>query len=61
MLQTTLGLCGTLLLTAGVAVLGFAFTLVLPEPGGRSLGEIAVHIPAPAIGHPLTAEKARVP
>jgi PHS family inorganic phosphate transporter-like MFS transporter len=60
-LQTTLGLRGTLLLTAGVAVLGFALTLVLPEPAGRSLEDIAVHIPAPAIGHPLTAEQAQVP
>jgi hypothetical protein len=49
-LQTTQGLRGTLLLTAGVAVLGFSLTLVLPEPGGRSLEDIAVHIPAPAIG-----------
>ena len=36
-LQTSLGLRGTLLLTAGVSVLGFALTLVLPEPAGRSL------------------------
>ena len=40
-LQTSLGLRGTLLLTAGVAVLGFALTLVLPEPAGRSLDDIA--------------------
>jgi MFS family permease len=39
-LQTSLGLRGTLALTAGVAVLGFALTLVLPEPAGRSLDEI---------------------
>jgi hypothetical protein len=32
---------GTLALTAGVAVLGFALTLVLPEPAGLSLDEIA--------------------
>ena len=31
---------GTLLLTAGVAVLGFALTLVLPEPAGRSLEDM---------------------
>ncbi len=40
-LQGSMGLRGTLLLTAGVAVLGFALTLVLPEPAGRSLDEIA--------------------
>jgi MFS transporter, PHS family, inorganic phosphate transporter len=40
-LSSSLGLRGTLLLTAGVAVLGFALTLVLPEPAGRSLEEIA--------------------
>jgi PHS family inorganic phosphate transporter-like MFS transporter len=40
-LQSSFGLRGTLLLTAGVAVLGFALTLVLPEPAGLSLDEIA--------------------
>jgi MFS transporter, PHS family, inorganic phosphate transporter len=40
LLQTSLGLRGTLLLTAGVAVLGFALTLVLPEPAGRSLEDM---------------------
>jgi MFS transporter, PHS family, inorganic phosphate transporter len=40
-LQTSLGLRGTLLLTAGVSVAGFALTLVLPEPSGRSLDDIA--------------------
>ncbi len=44
-LQTTLGLRGTLLLTAGVSVSGFALTLVLPEPAGRSLEDIAVSTP----------------
>jgi MFS family permease len=39
-LQTSLGLRGTLLLTAGVAVAGFALTLVLPEPAGVSLEEM---------------------
>ena len=29
-----------LLLTAGVAVLGFALTLILPEPAGRSLEDM---------------------
>ena len=40
-LQTSLGLRGTLLLTAGVSVLGFALTRVLPETSGVSLEEIA--------------------
>jgi len=46
-LQTTLGLRGTLLLTAAVSVLGFALTLVLPEPAGRSLEDISVSTPGP--------------
>ena len=40
LLQTSLGLRGTLLLTAGVSVCGFALTLVLPEPAGISLEEM---------------------
>jgi MFS transporter, PHS family, inorganic phosphate transporter len=36
LLNSSLGLRGTLLLTAGVSVLGFALTLVLPEQAGRS-------------------------
>jgi MFS transporter, PHS family, inorganic phosphate transporter len=47
-LQSSLGLRGTLLLTALVAGLGFALTLVLPEPAGRSLDEIAAGLPGPA-------------
>lgn len=35
-LQGTLGLRGTLLLTAGVSVLGTLLTLILPEPAGRT-------------------------
>ena len=42
-LQSSLGLRGTLLLTAGVSVLGALLTLVLPEPAGRSLEEISAH------------------
>ncbi len=53
-LQSSLGLRGTLLLTAGVAVLGFALTLVLPEPAGRSLEDIA------ASRHALAARPLRV-
>jgi MFS family permease len=44
-LQTSFGLRGTLLLTAAVSVLGFALTLVLPEPAGRSLEDITVSTP----------------
>ena len=44
----SLGLRGTLLLTAGVAVSGFALTFVLPEPAGRSLEDIAIGTPAMA-------------
>ena len=41
LLQHSLGLRGTLLLTAGVSALGALLTLVLPEPAGRSLEEIS--------------------
>ncbi len=41
LLQSSFHLRGTLLLTAGVAVVGALLTLVLPEPAGRSLEEIA--------------------
>jgi MFS transporter, PHS family, inorganic phosphate transporter len=40
-LNSALGLRGTLLLTAGVSVLGLALTFVLPEPTGLSLDQIA--------------------
>ncbi|MGH3274766.1 MAG: MFS transporter [Streptosporangiaceae bacterium] len=40
LLQTSLGLRGTLLLTAAVSVAGLALTLVLPEPAGLSLDEL---------------------
>jgi hypothetical protein len=63
-LQTSLGLRGTLLLTAGVAVLGFALTFVLPEPAGRSLEDIALSAPGRADTgtRPLPiADKAPVP
>ncbi len=43
LLNDWLGLRGTLLLTAGVAVLGLALTLVLPEPAGRSLEDMPLH------------------
>ena len=40
LLNDWFGLRGTLLLTAALAVLGFALTLVLPEPAGRSLEDM---------------------
>lgn len=40
-LQPSLGLRGTLLLTAGISVLGLLLTLVLPEPAGQSLDEVS--------------------
>ncbi|HEY7007862.1 MAG TPA: MFS transporter [Jatrophihabitantaceae bacterium] len=43
LLQTSLGLRGTLLLTAAVSILGFALTRVLPEPAGRSLEDLSDH------------------
>ena len=43
-LQTSLGLRGTLLLTAGVSAAGALVTLVLPEPSGRTLEEISGHV-----------------
>jgi PHS family inorganic phosphate transporter-like MFS transporter len=47
LLNDSLGLRGTLLLTAGVSAAGALLTLVLPEPSGRSLEEISGHaIPA---------------
>ena len=46
-LQTSLGLRGTLFLTAGVSVLGFALTFVLPESAGRSLEDITVSTAGP--------------
>jgi PHS family inorganic phosphate transporter-like MFS transporter len=59
-LQTSLGLRGTLGLTAGISVLGLALTLVLPEPAGRSLDEIVTSIDRPATGRPTVASKAPV-
>jgi MFS transporter, PHS family, inorganic phosphate transporter len=47
-LQSSLGLRGTLLLTAGVSVAGLALTLVLPEPARRSLDDIAAGTAGPA-------------
>ena len=43
-LQSALGLRGTLLLTAGISAIGLALTFVLPEPAGRSLDEITATV-----------------
>jgi MFS family permease len=55
-LATSLGLRGTLLLTAGVSVLGFALTRVLPETAGVSLEDIA----KPSLGTSDAAARASV-
>jgi MFS transporter, PHS family, inorganic phosphate transporter len=60
-LQTSLGLRGTLLLTAGVAVAGFALTLVLSEPAGRSLADIAISTPATSVPSLRIADQPSVP
>ncbi len=54
LLQSALGLRGTLLLTAGVSVLGLALTFVLPEPAGRSLDDLTAG-PGKAVGPPRGA------
>ncbi len=60
-LQTSLGLRGTLLLTAGVSVAGLALTLVLPEPAGRSLEDLAVGTPHPDARPLRVADQASAP
>ena len=60
-LQTSLGLRGTLLLTAGVSVPGLALTLVLPEPAGRSLEDIAISTHDIAARPLRVADQAPVP
>ncbi|MGB6453660.1 MAG: MFS transporter [Streptosporangiaceae bacterium] len=49
-LQTALGLRGTLLLTAGVAVLGGLLTLVLPEPAGQRLEDVSAGLVVSSAG-----------
>ncbi len=58
-LETSLGLRGTLLLTAGVSVAGLALTLVLPEPAGRSLEDIAAAMTEPAPPARMLAREAQ--
>ena len=55
-LQSSLGLRGTLLLTAGVSVAGLALTLVLPEPARRSLDDISGHDDLAAAGRLVLAK-----
>jgi MFS transporter, PHS family, inorganic phosphate transporter len=59
-LQTSLGLRGTLLLTAAIAVLGLALTLVLPEPAGRSLDDITAEVAEVAASRRELADQALV-
>jgi len=58
-LQTSLGLRGTLLLTAFVSAGGAALTRVLPEPAGRSLEEIAGHRQADGVSDTVLAAGGR--
>jgi MFS family permease len=51
-LQASLGLRGTLLLTAAVSALGALLTLILPEPAGRTLEEITGEATPAAAGSP---------
>jgi MFS transporter, PHS family, inorganic phosphate transporter len=55
-LQAALGLRGTLLLTAGVALLGSLLTLVLPEPARRSLHDVTAEYADAVAAMPLPAE-----
>jgi MFS transporter, PHS family, inorganic phosphate transporter len=50
------GLRGTLLLTVGVSFAGFALTLVLPEPAGRSLEDMPTGT-SDASARPLAASR----
>src|SRR5437763_10780845 len=60
-LNDNLGLRGTLLLTAGVSVLGFALTLVLPEPAGRSLEDMPASAREPSPRPLRVADQASAP
>ena len=48
LLQSSLGLRGTLLLTGVISLGGLALTLVLPEPAGLSLDDITAAVPVTA-------------
>ena len=60
-LSTSLGLRGTLLLTAGVSVLGMALTFVLPEPARRSLEDMPASTPGAAPQPLRVADQASSP
>jgi MFS transporter, PHS family, inorganic phosphate transporter len=60
-LNSSLGLRGTLLLTAGVSVAGMALTFVLPEPAGRSLEDIAADTPTASVQPLRVAGQASAP
>jgi PHS family inorganic phosphate transporter-like MFS transporter len=60
-LNSSLGLRGTLLLTAGVSALGFALTFVLPEPAGRSLEDIAADTPTASVRPLQVADQPSAP
>ena len=57
-LQDILGLRGTLLLTAGISVLGALLTLILPEPAGRTLEEISAKVDVIAEAEQVAREAA---
>src|SRR5437667_7384792 len=56
LLNDWFGLRRTLLLTAAIAGLGFALTLVLPEPAGRSLEDMPTSTSGPS-ARPLAASR----
>ena len=60
-LQHSLGLRGTLLLTAVVSVLGALLTLVLPEPAGRSLEEVCGEAEVIVAAEPVTRDAEEAP
>jgi MFS family permease len=57
-LQDILGLRATLLLTAGISVLGALLTLILPEPAGRTLEEISAKVDVIAEAEQVAREAA---
>jgi nitrate/nitrite transporter NarK len=60
-LSSSFGLRGTLLLTAGVSVLGLALTFLLPEPARRSLEDMPATPSAAAPQPLLVADQASAP
>jgi PHS family inorganic phosphate transporter-like MFS transporter len=60
-LNSSLGLRGTLLLTAGVSVAGMALTFVLPEPARRSLEDMPAGTPGAAPQPVRVADQASSP